>query len=349
MITPADLPTVRVVLRGPVDLIRPASGRPVRVEVVFDAHVPHDIEGVVRPFARLRRHDGTPGSFVSLGGPLLTERPDVWKDAAWTGAYPTDLRAISPHLFSPYEYLPESGPGVPHRITGDFFFKTIEPKIFALEGQAIHGYGREDGLHDDRLLDEIARLRAAAAAGILLTPEGFFVSRHMPRWEVRQDHRDTDLAVLELADHTPRSEEWSFRLDRFDAAFQALQEAPFRRKAVAGELLHWDAGTAPVLEDDVVRLARVRAPDLTRWRGVSPDLLESGLVRDWHDLGNAPGILAEEGRPGAERILQCALRMLDHRMAIESGGVAWRALRDRILREGVALPAPSPAALEAQP
>ncbi len=136
MITPADLPTVRVVLRGPVDLIRPASGRPVRVEVVFDAHVPHDVEGVVRPFARLRRYNGTPGSFVSLGGPLLTERPDSWKAAAWTGIYPADIRAVSPHVFSPYEYLPESGPGVPHRITGDYSFATAEQKIFALEGRS---------------------------------------------------------------------------------------------------------------------------------------------------------------------------------------------------------------------
>ena len=348
MITPADLPTVRVVLRGPVDLIRPASGRPVRVEVVFDAHVPHDVEGVVRPFARLRRYNGTPGSFVSLGGPLLTERPDSWKAAAWTGIYPADIRAVSPHVFSPYEYLPESGPGVPHRITGNYSFATAEQKIFALEGRGIHGYGREDGLHDDRLLDEIARLRAAAAAGILLMPKGFFVSRHLPRWEVRQDHRDRDLAVLELADHTPRSEEWSFRADRFEAALQSLQDAPFRRKEVAGELLHWDAGLAPVQEEDVVRLARTRAPDLIRWRGVSPDLLESRFVHDWHDLGNAPGIVAEEGRPGAERILECALRMLDHRMGFESGGIAWRAFRDRILQEGVALPVTAPAP-EARP
>ncbi|GJD90702.1 hypothetical protein BHAOGJBA_4244 [Methylobacterium hispanicum] len=338
-----DLPTVRVLLRGPIDTLCGSSGRAVRREAVFDAAVPHDVEGVLRPFARFRRHDeDTPGGIVSFGGRLLADRPAAWERASrLDGPHSDDLGRVSPYVFGPMEYLREPLGGHRHRITGGLNFDRSSRKHFAVDGCAIPASTGE-AVPDDHLWAQIAAMREEAAEAILLTPQGFFVPRPMPRWEICRGYIDKDLAELRLADRSPCCEERSFRLDRFEAASQTLRDIPSPRKGVSGDLLSWDAELAPPLEEDVVRLARLRAPALTDAPSVSPDLLEPRLVADWHDLRNAPGILSAEGRLGADRILQSAVRMIDHLMGFD-GGHAWRPLRDRIVLERAALPVPASA------
>lgn len=349
MTTSAGLPTVKVLLRGPVDLMRP-NGRPIRVEMVCHADVPHDVDGSLRPFARFRRHgEERERSFLALGDALMTERPQAWEEGSRSWQPPAHLVPAHGAVFSPFEYLRESGPSVKHQVTGTFDFQTLDLRIFAVEGQPLDGFLLEgDPSNLARIQAQLARLRAAAATAILLRPEGFFVARHMPRWQISQNFRIRNGARLELLDASPRPEEWSFRLDRIAEALEALRAGPFEQWSVSGDLIQFAADRAPSLEDDVVRLARERAPDLAVSRSLSPDRLSAQLVFAHHDLTNAARIIAEEGRPGVERVLQAALQMLGHRMDFEGEAACWSPLRDRLLQEGIH-PAASAQAREARP
>lgn len=83
-------------------------------------------------------------------------------------------------------------------------------------------------------------------------------------------------------------------------------------------------------------MRRVLLPDTTGGTRMSVDRMPSELVHAWHDVGNAARIVADGGRPAAERILGRTVQLLDHRRSLD--GEALSDLRDRLALEGIAAP-----------
>ena len=57
----------RVLVRGPLDLVRQRGGEGVRAEVVTDGLVPCDGDDEIRPFARFRRSGEADGFHAPAG------------------------------------------------------------------------------------------------------------------------------------------------------------------------------------------------------------------------------------------------------------------------------------------
>lgn len=339
----------RVLLRGPIDLVRLTSGEAVRAEVVTDGLVPCDPNDEIRPFARFRRSgEQETSSFVALGDRTLTERPRSWIESGWRQLSRIGFAEISDLAFNAYEYLRQPAESGVHGVSGRRTWTTISATVEAVAGRPIAGLGYSPDLRNDEIVAAtVARMRADAADGILLKGDAVLVSRHLPRWQLKADYHDTRNLVLELADYTPRPEERSFRIDRRDAGVALMQATAALDRDVDGEVFEWDAAAAPVQQDDLVRLAAMRAPETTGWAGMPVDRMPSGLVHAWHDVRNAARIVADGGRPAAERILGQTLQLLDHRRSLD--GEAWSPLRDRLALEGIAAPAIAPAACGPRP
>lgn len=331
-------PTRRVLLRGPLDLVRHGTGDVVRGEIVVDAFLPVHDEGEVQPFARLRRaNQHETSSFLAVGDRTLSERPAPWSRSCWHDLPRHRLEAVSPLVFHPYEYLMRNPAGRIHLDAGQRFAGGVGARIEVVSGRPIQTSGYRADLRNDAIVEATAaRMRAEAASGILLAEDAVFVCRHLPRWQMKRHDDDPRNLVLELVDYSPRPEEHSFRIDRRDAGVDLMNAAAGADCDVDGEILEWDAAAVPAQEDDLVRLAAKRAPETTSWTGMTPDRMPGALVRAWHDVRNAAGIVADGGRPAAERILGQTLQLLDHRRALD--GETWSQLRARIALEGISAP-----------
>lgn len=338
-----DRPTRRVLLRGPLDLVRHETGEAVRAEVVTDGFVPFDDEGGIRPFASLRRSgEDKTSTFFALGDRALTERPLVWDRCSWNLLSRFRFEEISDLVFNDYEYLRRTEYDDVHAVTGRRNWTRVGVVVQAVAGRSISGLGYTSDLRNDEIVAAaVARMRADAVDGILLKGDAVLVSRDLPRWHLKADHHDKRNLVLELADYTPRPEERSFRIDRRDAGVALMRATAALDRDVDGELFEWDADAAPVQQDDLVRLAAMRAPETAGWAGMPVDRMPSGLVHAWHDVRNAARIVADGGRIAAERILGQTLQLLDHRRSLD--GETWSLLRDRLALEGIAAPAVAPA------
>jgi hypothetical protein len=332
----------RVLLRGPIDLVRHGTGEAVRAEVVADGLVPIDVDDAIRPFASLRRSgEAETSTFVALGDRTLTERPRSWSASGWRQLSRTGFAEISDLAFNAYEYLRQPAESGVHGVSGRRTWATINVTVEAVAGRSIVGVGYTSDLRNDEIVAAtVARMRADAVDGILLKGDAVLVSRHLPRWQLKADYHDKRNLVLELADYTPRPEERSFRIDRRDVGIAMMQASVAADRDVDGEIFEWDAAAAPLQQDDLVRLAAMRAPETTGWAGMSVDLMPSGLVHAWHDVRNAARIVADGGRPAAERVLAQTLQLLDHRHSLD--GETWSNLRDRLALEGIAAPGMAP-------
>lgn len=339
----------RVLLRGPLDLVRRSNGDAIRAEVVTDGLVPCDPDDEIRPFARFRRStDAETASFVAIGDRTLTERPQTWVDASWRHLSRMSLAHVSDLAFNSYEYSRQGADSDVHLATGKRVFSFSTVTVKAVAGEPIEGLGYAVDMRSDEIVaSTVARMRVDAADGILMKGDAVFVSKHLPRWHLKNEFRTPLNFVLELADYTPRPEERSFRMDRREAGVALMQAAVADVRRVDGEILDWDAVAAPPLQDDLVRLAAMRAPETTGWTGMSVDRMPSGLVHAWHDVRNAARIVADGGRPAAERILGQTLQMLDHRRSLD--GETWSLLRDRLSLEGIAAPGVAPSATGPRP
>lgn len=327
-----------VLLRGPLDLVRRSTGEAVRAELVVDGFVPCDDAGEIRPFASLRRSgENETSTFLALGGRTLTERPRSWGDFGWRHLSRIGFERISDLAFHAYEYRRQPAESDVHAVTGQRIWTNVGVMVEAVEGRPIAGLGYDPDLRNDEIVAATAaRMRLDAVDGILLRGDAVFVSRHLPRWQMKADLHDARNLVLELADYTPRPEERSFRIDRRDAGVALMQASAAVDRAVDGEVFEWDAAAAPDQMDDLVRLAAQRAPEMTGGTRMSVDRMPSGLVHAWHDVRNAARIVADGGRPAAERILGQTLQLLDHWHSLD--GEAWSDLRDRLALEGIVAP-----------
>lgn len=342
MRTEVGRPMRRVLLRGPIDLVRRSTGEAVRAEVVTDGFVPCDDAGEIRPFASFRRSgEDETSTFLALGDRTLTERPRSWGDSGWRYLSRIGFEGISNLAFHAYEYRRQAAENDVHAVTGRRTWTNVGVTVEAVEGRPIAGLGYTSDLRNDEIVAATAAgMRADAVDGILLRGDAVFVSRHLPRWQLKADLHDARNLVLELADYTPRPEERSFRIDRRDAGTALMQASAAVDRDVDGEVYEWDAAAAPLQQDDLVRLAVHRAPETTGWAGMSVDRLPSGLVHAWHDVRNAARIVADGGRPAAERILAQTLQLLDHRRSLDRE--AWSNLRDRLALEGIVAPQIAP-------
>lgn len=225
----------------------------------------------------------------------------------------------------------------PHAITGQMHPPRRQILVEVRADGSVAGVDR--GRFDLGDLEaEVARIRAVAAETLLFRePEGWFVPQPLPSWVVtpnRPQHPAWRVELQPPSNHLERV----FSLGRLDVAREFCrwmnqgEDGP-----VVGEIVEIDR-TLATEPDDLVRLARA-VPAIVRGRLFRIMELEGPLVRDWHAAINAPEILPQEDRTGAERILQGCVRLAGH-LAEERGSIEhlqdWAPLLRRIEQEGLA-------------
>lgn len=341
-------PVSRVMVMTEAYVVDPA-GRRLRGDLFVDALVPSDpdrsipIVGSFAPHDENRRSD-----YLGQGeGRLLRRR---WTDHVRHAArfeLPGGVEAADNRVFD-YELPSWHSDAVPPRIgeTDAPWNRDDELKVVVL-GDAeprISGRRGTKGYDFSAVHETVAATRASAREHLLQRPDGLYVSAPTPCIRLHQHGYGGCQVAFEVVEHTV-ADELMFSIDRVDEA-----------DAFARRLLHSDYGTPvrgvvliepallPPGPSDLERIAIARAPEVAAIRSLDPFQLPSELVHAWHDAAGAPAIVAEEGLPGAVRVMEGVVRLIAHQKRVApdySGGFDLERLGMRTAFEIDLLPRPA--------
>jgi len=341
-------PVSRVVVKTDAYVVDP-SGRRLKGDLFVDALVPSDpdrsipIVGSFAPNAERLRSD----YLGRIEGRLLRRR---WNDHVRHAArfeLPGGVETADNRVFD-YE-MPSFDPeAVPPRIgESDAPWNRDGDLKIMVAGDAaprISGRRTTNGYDLSAVHETVAATRASAREHLLQRPDGLYVSAPTPCIRLHQHGYGGCQVTSEVVEHAV-ADELMFSIARVDEA-----------DAFARRLLHSDYGTTvrgvvlvepsllPPGPSDLERIAIARAPEVAAIRSLDPFQLPSELVHAWHDAAGAPAIVAEEGLPGAVRIMEGVVRLIAHQKRVApdySGGFDLERLRMRTAFEIDLLPRPA--------
>lgn len=310
---PADLPTLRTVVRAYFDYVD-GDGLDVRVLARVDVDLPHDPGDMLKAVARCRVP--TPEA--------LTEMTYLGFDGE--GYLPTS----SLYSFKAHELLGGLGRNVDRDaglidLSKCALIHPEETAVAELPHHRVSGRMRTHG--QVRILGEniealagsldlatlhptIDEVKAAAARLLLVRGDVVHVRTPLPVWTFKyRDEAPAPYLTIPDGGNVNRNST-AFAHDRLDAALAYSDLASVKGSRTPGPArgsIEVEAGWKPT--DDLVMVARsVGTTWLHDLDPIVADLSDAG-VRDWHMAVNVDRTLEAEGRIGAEAVLSAVLRL----------------------------------------
>lgn len=345
-------PVSRVVVKTEA-YVRDPAGRRLRGDLFVDALVPSDPDRsipIVGSFASNAEHlrsDYLSRPEGRLKGWLLRRRGIDCVRHAERFELPGSVETADNQVFD-YELPTWTTAAIPPHVQGPAFLWNQDDDLKVLVmGDAeprISGRRTTKGYDFSAVHETAAATRASAREHLLQRPDGLYVSAPTPCIRLHQSGYGGWQIAAEVVNHTV-ADEMMFSIDRVDEA-----------DAFARRLRHSDYGTTvrgvvlverallPPGPSDLERIAIARAPEVAAIRSLDPFQLPSELVHAWHDAAGAPAIVAEEGLPGAVRIMDGVVRLIAHQKRVApdySGGFDLERLRMRTVFEIDLLPRPA--------